>query len=66
LNLLGIDSVRRPYDDRVAAWNRLAQDLPMIKLESMIREVGLEELPELGRAILKGQVQGRVLVDPHL
>jgi acrylyl-CoA reductase (NADPH) len=35
----------------------------MGKLEAMVREVGLGELPELGAAILKGGVQGRVVVD---
>lgn len=63
VNLLGIDSVMRPYADRVRAWNRIAQDLPMEKLEAMIRPAGLSDLPELGAAILKGEVQGRVVVD---
>ncbi|WP_209424662.1 MDR family oxidoreductase [Pararhodobacter sp. SW119] len=65
VNLLGIDSVLRPYADRVRAWDRLARDLPMEKLEAMIRPATLADLPELGAAILKGQVQGRVVVDPH-
>jgi acrylyl-CoA reductase (NADPH) len=65
VNLLGIDSVLRPYADRVRAWERLTRDLPMEKLEAMIRPATLEELPELGAAILKGQVQGRVVVDPR-
>lgn len=63
VNLLGIDSVMRPYEDRTRAWNRLAHDLPMDKLEAMIRPATLADLPELGAAILKGQVQGRVVVD---
>jgi acrylyl-CoA reductase (NADPH) len=33
------------------------------KLEAMIRPAVLSDLPELGRAILKGQVRGRVVVD---
>ena len=65
VNLLGIDSVLRPYADRVRAWERLTRDVPMEKLEAMIRPATLEELPELGAAILKGQVQGRVVVDPR-
>ncbi len=65
VNLLGIDSVLRPYADRVRAWERLARDLPMERLEAMIRPARLEELPELGAAILKGEVQGRVVVDPR-
>ena len=63
VNLLGIDSVMRPYADRVRAWDRIARDLPMDKLETMIRPAGLADLPALGEAILKGAVQGRVVVD---
>jgi len=63
VNLLGIDSVMQPYDNRVRAWQRIAQDLPMDKLEAMIHPVALADLPDLGRAILKGGVRGRVVVD---
>ncbi len=63
VNLLGIDSVLRPYDDRVRAWGRIATDLPMDKLEAMIEPAALADLPDLGAAILKGQVRGRVVVD---
>jgi len=63
VNLLGIDSVMRPYSDRVRAWARIARDLPMDKLEAMVNPQGLSDLPALGEAILKGQVQGRVVVD---
>jgi acrylyl-CoA reductase (NADPH) len=63
INLLGIDSVLRPYEDRVRAWDRIARDLPLDKLEAMIRPASLAELPDLGAAILKGEVQGRVVVD---
>ena len=63
VNLLGIDSVMRPYEDRVRAWSRIAQDLPMDKLADMIQPATLADLPDLGRAILKGEVRGRVVVD---
>ena len=63
VNLLGIDSVMKPYDDRLQAWNRIAQDLPIEKLESMIQTVSLNDVPTLGKNILKGQVKGRVVVD---
>ncbi len=63
VNLLGIDSVMQPYDNRVRAWLRIAQDLPMDKLEAMIHPAALADLPDLGRAILKGGVRGRVVVD---
>ncbi|MEM7208113.1 MAG: acryloyl-CoA reductase [Pseudomonadota bacterium] len=63
VNLLGIDSVMQPYENRVAAWQRIASDLPVDKLESMIHAATLADLPQLGKDILKGQVKGRVVVD---
>jgi acrylyl-CoA reductase (NADPH) len=63
VNLLGIDSVTQPFAARQRAWARIARDLPMEKLEAMIRPAGLGDLPALGQAILAGQVQGRVVVD---
>ncbi len=63
VNLLGIDSVMQPYDNRVRAWQRVATDLPMDKLEAMIQPATLGDLPQLGTEILKGQVKGRVVVD---
>ncbi|MFU8778742.1 MAG: acryloyl-CoA reductase [Roseovarius sp.] len=63
VNLLGIDSVMQPYDNRVRAWGRIARDLPLDKLEAMITRATLEDLPRLGADILQGQVKGRVVVD---
>ncbi len=63
VNLLGIDSVMRPYDDRVRAWTRIASDLPMEKLEAMIHSASLSDLPRLGADILSGRMRGRVVVD---
>ena len=63
VNLLGIDSVMQPYDNRLRAWERIATDLPMDKLEAMIQPATLKDLPQLGADILKGQVKGRVVVD---
>ena len=63
VNLLGIDSVMQPYDNRLRAWERIARDLPMDKLEAMITPATLNDLPGLGKDILKGQVKGRVVVD---
>lgn len=63
VNLLGIDSVMQPYQNRLNAWERLASDLPMDKLEAMITPATLSDLPRLGADILKGQVRGRVVVD---
>jgi acrylyl-CoA reductase (NADPH) len=63
VSLLGIDSVMQPYDNRLRSWERIANDLPMDKLEAMIHPATLGDLPALGKDILKGQVKGRVVVD---
>ena len=63
VNLLGIDSVMQPFENRQKAWARIAKDLPLSKLEGMIVPAVLSDLPRLGKDILKGQVQGRVVVD---
>lgn len=63
INLLGIDSVMQPYEARVNAWGRLAGVLPLDKLDEMIVEATLGELPGLGEDILAGKVRGRVVVD---
>jgi acrylyl-CoA reductase (NADPH) len=63
VNLLGIDSVMQPYENRLRAWERVAKDLPMAKLEDMVVPATLKDLPQLGKDILKGQVRGRVVVD---
>jgi acrylyl-CoA reductase (NADPH) len=63
VNLLGIDSVMQPKANRLDAWHRIGRDLPMDKLDAMVSMKTLGDLPELGQAILKGQVKGRIVVD---
>ncbi|MDO6799185.1 acryloyl-CoA reductase [Shimia thalassica] len=63
VNLLGIDSVMQPYENRLRAWERIAKDLPMDKLEAMVKPATLSDLPQLGADILQGLVKGRVVVD---
>ncbi|MEM8570249.1 MAG: MDR family oxidoreductase [Pseudomonadota bacterium] len=63
VNLLGIDSVMQPYENRVAAWDRIVSGLDLAKLEETVQPATLSDLPGLGRDILKGNVRGRVVVD---
>lgn len=63
VNLLGIDSVMQPYDNRLRAWERIARDLPMDRLDAMVHPAVLSDLPKLGADILQGQIKGRVVVD---
>lgn len=62
VSLLGIDSVMCPQSVRRQAWRRLASDLDRGKLQAMTREISLVEVLEAGRAIVEGQVRGRIVV----
>jgi acrylyl-CoA reductase (NADPH) len=63
VNLLGIDSVMCPRDERMEAWQRLVRDLPLDKLDRMTETVPLSALPGLAPKILAGATRGRIVVD---
>jgi acrylyl-CoA reductase (NADPH) len=63
VNLLGIDSVMCPHEERTTVWQRLAHDLPLDKLDGMTQTVPLSALPEFAPKILGGQTRGRIVVD---
>ncbi len=63
VELVGINSVTRPPDQRDRAWRRLARDLDPGLLEEMTTEIPLEQVVDLAPRILDGQVRGRVVVD---
>jgi acrylyl-CoA reductase (NADPH) len=62
VTLSGVDSVMAPRGDREEAWSRLARDLDPAKLESMIREIALEDVIPSAGDILQGKVRGRIVV----
>ena len=64
-SILGIDSVMCPLPRRLEAWRRLTELLPPDLLDSLTTEARLPDLPELGAKILKGEVRGRVVIDPN-
>lgn len=63
VTLYGIDSVMAPLAVRLQAWERLARDLDVAKLEAMTREITLAQTIEVATELLQGQVRGRVVVD---
>ena len=63
VSLLGINSVTQPHDKRVAAWNRLADELDLDLLPAMSREVGLSEALSVANDLLDGRIRGRIVVD---
>lgn len=63
VSLLGINSVTRPYNERVEAWQRLSTSLDMTQLDAIIREIGLSEVIPTVSELLDGKVRGRIVVD---
>lgn len=63
VSLLGINSVTRPYEERVVAWERLGNSLDLEQLAEITREVGLSEAISIADELLDGKVRGRIVVD---
>jgi acrylyl-CoA reductase (NADPH) len=51
-----------PMAQRERAWELIVKHLPLDLLHSLTEEVGFDELPDLGKKILEGQVRGRLVV----
>ena len=62
VSLLGVDSVQCPIQRRRAVWDRLGRDLKPAGLESIARDIGLEQLDQVLGQILDGDVTGRYVV----
>jgi acrylyl-CoA reductase (NADPH) len=62
VTLAGVDSVYCPRPRRLAAWERLAEEIDRAHLELMTSEIGLEEVIPAAPEQLAGKVRGRVVV----
>jgi acrylyl-CoA reductase (NADPH) len=65
ITLYGIDSVMAKPSVRMPAWERLARDLDLAKLDAITTEIGLAQALQAGADILAGRVRGRLVVDVH-
>jgi acrylyl-CoA reductase (NADPH) len=63
ITLYGIDSVMAPLAKRKLAWQRLAQDLDLAKLDSLVHEIPLAGALDAAAEILAGRVRGRLVVN---
>lgn len=63
VSLLGINSVTRPYDERVMAWARLEAELDFQRLETLTREIPLPAAIAAADDLLAGRIRGRVVVN---
>ena len=60
ITLAGIDSVYRPKADRIAAWNRLAEDLDLTHLDAIMTEITLSQALETAQQQMQGLTRGRL------
>lgn len=63
VTLRGINSVTQPKEMRIEAWRRLASDLDLAQLGTMVEDISLGEAIEKASALLDGTVRGRLIVD---
>lgn len=63
VTLAGVDSVMCPRAERLEAWERLARDLDVAKLDLITHEITLAEAIPTAATLLAGGVRGRVVVD---
>jgi acrylyl-CoA reductase (NADPH) len=62
VTLAGVDSVMAPTPERMEAWRRLAKDLDVKLLESLIHEIALDDATAVAPDLLDGQIRGRLVV----
>ena len=63
VTLAGIESVRAPRPERIAAWERLARDLDRGLLAEMTTHLPLAGAINAGHDIVAGKVRGRLVID---
>jgi acrylyl-CoA reductase (NADPH) len=61
--LLGVDSVYVPRARRIAAWDAIANELPVAVIEGVAATIGLSQAVEVAGQLLRGEIKGRVVVD---
>lgn len=62
VRLQGVDSVMAPAARRIAAWERLAKELPESFYQQAASEITLDQAPEYANAIINNEIRGRTVV----
>lgn len=65
INLLGVDSVEIPLEDKKAVWEKLATSWACPKAEAAAVEIGRHQLDGYLKAFLKGESSGKKIVLNH-
>jgi acrylyl-CoA reductase (NADPH) len=66
VNLLGVDSVEIPLEEKKEVWNKLAGPWACPKNEAMACDIGRHELDERLKAFLSGKSSGKIVLDHSL
>jgi acrylyl-CoA reductase (NADPH) len=63
VTLAGVNSVFVPMARRLEAWDRLARELDLSKLEGLVEDIGLAQSLEKAPEFIASRIRGRVVVD---
>lgn len=63
VTLVGIDSVYAPLPRRQAAWEALAKEVDGSTIDSIVKDISLEQAIPAASALLAGEIAGRVIVN---
>jgi len=63
VTLAGIDSVMRPIEDRLEAWQRLADILDPAVFADISTDIGLSDVVAVADDLISGIIRGRVVLD---
>lgn len=63
VTLAGVDSVMAPMALRTLAWQQIATELPLAKLDAFTTELPLEGALAAAADIVAGRVRGRLVID---
>lgn len=63
VKLVGVESVLVPPAERLAAWERIARDLPGELIDRMTEVIPLAAVPAYSEMITNARVRGRIVVD---
>lgn len=62
VTLVGIDSVMRPQEDRLIAWQRLSEILEPEGFNDIVNDINLSDAIDTAKNLIAGKIRGRVVV----
>ena len=66
IKLIGIDSVKLPIEQKEKIWKLLANEWKSENLNELVKEVSLNQLPDLFQHLIDGGAKGRYVVNINL